>query len=727
MGKFLKVVGMILLSIVIVGGVAGYFFVKNFDLNKYKSFAEKIVEEQIGRKLVINGNASVGISLIPTIIVQDVELANAPWATEPQMIKVQSLELKFALLPLLKKQIVIDKIAIIQPQIFLETAKNGKNNWEFDKPVKNVDIEKVLEQKNVMLPEQKQELIETTKQESTNAGLAVLAGFAAKNVSIENGLVQINDQKSGTITKVEINDITMSANSFYEDINAAFDVVYDGQVIKGKTTLGPIDTLLSNKAPYPVNLTVMAMGLNVALNGTINDMMNDLSVMADVNVYNPAGNLGAPETTLKSFVEGNMKKVTADIKLLNVVTNVITGKVSADISGKIPLITADLRSDLINLETFNQNSSFAFVLPSLIGEAQASPLVPNTPVPYAEMLKVNAKADLDIKKLIIQPGMEANNVLLKANLQNGVLNVNPLQLNFGGGDIKADMSVDAAAQKIVLNALSQNMLLQNLHKEFMAAGKGDFGIISGGNTEIKVNLVANGETYRQLVQSLNGQAIVILNKSVVQTGSLSFISGNFLSQLLSVIPFTKKANQEVDVNCAVVRADLGGGKAVFPKGIALDSSQMNLVSNGTINLINDKIDFSVHPFSGKVVDTNVAQALSSFIKVKGTIEEPKIAIDDAQALKAIVGVATTGPAYLGSSLLLDADSAPCHTALAGTVYKDVFPAATGVQAMGQDVYKDTSKTVDDSVKVLKGTAKDAAKDLEGAAKDIINIFKNKRF
>lgn len=723
MTKFLKVTGIVLLGLILILGIGGYFFLKNFDLNKYKSYVSDIVEEQLGRKLAINGNASVGISLIPTIVVEDVELANAAWATAPEMVKVQRMEVKFALLPLLKKQIVIDKIAIVKPQIFLETSKDGKNNWDFEKPKGNEKTQQAAALAESVVPEEQKQVANAVKSDTDNSSMALLAGFAAKNVSIEDGLLEINNHKDGSSTKLEIKNVAFSADSFYEDLKASFDIVFDGNAIKGKTILGSLDTLLTNKKPYPFDLTVTALGINLAANGSVKNAMKEPSFVADVNVYNPAGNMDAPETTLKSYVEGDLKQVKAEIKLLNIVTNVITGEVTANISGKIPAITADLRSDLINLEKFNQQSSFAFEIPSFIATANASPLVPNTAVPYDVMTKVNAKVDLDVKKLVIQPAMEANNVLVKADLHNGVLKVNPMQMNFGGGDLKADLEVNAAAKKISFNALSQNMLLQNLHKEFEVAGKGDFGIVSGGSTELKINLTANGDTYRQLVQTLDGQAIVIINKSVVQTGALSFMSGNFISQILNALPFNKKANQEVNLNCAVVRADLGGGKVVFPNGIALDSSQLNLVSNGSINLINDKLDFSIHPFSGKVVDTNVAQAISSLIKVKGTIEDPKIALDDKQALKTIVGMAAAGPAYLGSQLVLDADSAPCHTALAGTSYKDVFPAPTGVKAAGQDAYKDTSKAVGDSVKAITGTAKDTAKELEGAAKDILNMFK----
>ena len=98
MRKFLKIAGIIVFGLIILIGVPGYYFVKNFDLNKYKSYASQLVEEQLGRKFAINGEASIGISLVPTLILEDVELANADWAANPQMVKIQRLELKFALM-----------------------------------------------------------------------------------------------------------------------------------------------------------------------------------------------------------------------------------------------------------------------------------------------------------------------------------------------------------------------------------------------------------------------------------------------------------------------------------------------------------------------------------------------------------------------------------------------------------------------------------------------------
>ena len=715
MKRLVKILGTVIFSLIIIIAIGGYLFVRNFDLNQYKSYVEDIVDKQLGRKLAINGNASVGISLIPTLVVEDVELSNAEWASQPQMAKIRRLEIKLSLLPLLHKQLVIDNVALIAPEVYLETSADGKNNWDFGNAASQVTAKTAVQN-------QKAAYIANQSAVKQNPATALLAGFAAKNVVVTDGLLQYADAKSGKTTQVAINAFRLAEESMNDDIKASFDVVFDGQTIKGKTVLGSLNALFNSEEPYPFDITATAYGIDLTALGTARDLFGSPTYAAEINVYNPAGNMNAPETTLKTSVVGTLENIEANIAALNIVNNLITGTVKADISGRIPSIDAVLASDKINLQNFSTNNNLAIEQSFLIGTAEASPLVPETKIPYDVLKQVNARLNLNVSKLIVNPGMTAENVSVKADLQNGILNVNPLRLNFGGGDIAGTLVVNADTQSLKLDATSSNILLQNLHEEFQAAGPGDFGVLSGGNTDIKISLSGRGDTYRQLVQSLNGQVIGIVNESVVQTGSVSFLTGNFVSQLLNMMPFMKDSNKKLALNCAVVRADLGGGKAVFPKGIALQSDILKLVSNGSINLVNDKIDFDVRPSAGKIVDTNAVQALSSFIKIKGTLEDPKITLDDKAALKSVVGVALSGPAYLGSTLV-NVDPAPCYTALQGTTYQNKFPAPTAAEKAATDVYNGADEAVDDSVKAVKDTVKGTAKELENTAKNILNMFK----
>lgn len=712
MKKFLKVMGIIIFSLVIVIAISGYYFIKNFDLNKYKSYAEQLVEEQLGRKFAINGEASIGISLVPTLVLEDVELANASWASNPQMLKVKKLELKFAILPLLDKKIVVDKAILINPEVYLEVSRAGEGNWDFS----------ALKAKKTAQYESSGFLIKSAMAAENEMGgktdLSALAGFVARQVSIDSGFVQYKDDTKKQVSEVVINEIDLSIPGVDEPITLAADVIFDGQNINAKATLGSLNLLLDGKKPFPVQLAGTAYGVDVKLIGSVGDMFGNVRYVAEADIYNPSGNFDAPETTLKAMVNGDMEKVAADISSLNIAGNVITGKVNANISSKIPAIIANLKSNKINLITLMANPKQAWDL-SVIGTAQAADMVPATAIPYNALKGINAKVQLAIADLIIDKAMEAKNVLADANLSGGILTVSKLRLDFGGGEIDANAVVNANTQSVALNALSKNILLQNLHKEFAVDNGGDFGILKGGATDLQINLSGTGDNYRQLVQGLNGQVIAIVNPSVVQTGSLNFMSGNILTEILNLINFKASKSKDLDLNCAVVRADLSGGRAVFPKGIAISSNQLSLVSDGNINLINDKLDFTLQPFSGKVTDSNVGQILSSFVKIKGTLQNPKIALDDKETIKAVVSMAATGgTTYLGSKLLLDGNASPCYTALIGTAYANKFPKPTGVDATAQKVYQGTTKTIETDLKALKNSAKDFLKAFKPIEKDL---------
>ena len=70
-------VGLVLLSVIIaVIYVSG-------NLNQHKNKIEKIVEEATGREMLIEGDLHLGLSLVPTVVVDGVSFSNAAWGTQP--------------------------------------------------------------------------------------------------------------------------------------------------------------------------------------------------------------------------------------------------------------------------------------------------------------------------------------------------------------------------------------------------------------------------------------------------------------------------------------------------------------------------------------------------------------------------------------------------------------------------------------------------------------------
>lgn len=702
--KFLKWLLLTILFVIIATAIAAYIFLKNFDLNKYKSTAEKIVYEQTGRRLTIAGDASLGISLIPTIVISDVSFANPEWAKNPQMIKISELELQFSIIPLLSKQIVIDKAVLKQPQIYFETAKDGRNSW-------NITLNSG-EKKTTS----SSWLIKDANAAETASPLGQLKDFVAKEVLIENGVINYLKHQNNSLTKLNINHITFNTDGITSPMNADWDVMFNDMELVGKGTFGSLAALFSVTGEYPANVDMKALGIKAVINAKIKNLMNDkLSAVFDYNIYNPAGNMNAPETTLIGKGNSTLTKINLDISQLNIINNVLKGKVSADISGTKPYISADLSGTTFNLGDFNTNKPTAYNF-ELINSANATAYVPNDKIPFELLKTANAKASLNLKKLIVDNNISLSDVALRIALVNGTMTIKPLDFKIGKGSVNLTSIINANNQSISLQGTSKDVLITDIAKQLQVTDQKSFGFISGGNTQTYFNVNGTGATYRTLVDNLNGQVIAVIESSKVQSGKLKFLTNSFINQLLQVLSIDTSKSENVDLKCAVVRADIKDGIATFPKGIAINSDKLDLVSNGTVNLRKDKLNLSVNAYRSGVAKVSLVQTMTNLFKISGTIQSPSIAIDQNGAIKTIAGAALSGGTLTGAQMLLDKDTAPCYTALQNTIYKDKFEKPTGVTNAAQKTYQGASATVDDGLNMVK----DSAKEIKDIGKNLIN-------
>jgi len=239
-----------------------------------------------------------------------------------------------------------------------------------------------------------------------------------------------------------------------------------------------------------------------------------------------------------------------------------------------------------------------------------------------------------------------------------------------------------------------------------------FSVLDGGLTDVYVNLVSNSDTYAGLIENLDGKAVVIVDKSKIFMGNASKLKGNIVSQLLNTLNIGKEEDDFM-MSCGVVRADFGDKKIKFPNGIVFNADKFTIVADGDVNLKNDKLNISIKPFAGKLTETNIAKALSSLVKLTGTIQKPKIGVDSSNAIKTIVGVTAGGPVYLGAQMLVESDGSPCYTALKGTGYETRFPEPKNVV---HSTSEDVGKILNDSVDSVKGATKEIMNLLSGGIK-----------
>ena len=188
----LKTVLLGVVGLIVVLVVAAVVVVKSIDVNKYKPLIAEQAKAATGRELTIRGNLDLQIGLSPAVVVKDVSLANAPWGSRPEMLKLGQFEVEVALLPLIFRQIQITRLILVQPDILLETDAKGTGNWVFGAPA--------------AAPSPKQPTGEKT----------ALPPVAVQKVRIEKGTLAYRDGKTKQTTTLALDRLDVEAKETHQ-------------------------------------------------------------------------------------------------------------------------------------------------------------------------------------------------------------------------------------------------------------------------------------------------------------------------------------------------------------------------------------------------------------------------------------------------------------------------------------------------------------------------------
>lgn len=101
------------------------------DWNRYKGDIGALVKRATGRDLLIAGDVRINVLPAPALVAHDVRLANLPGATAPDMMRLKSMEVRVALLPLLGGSVQVETVRLIEPAIEIEVFADGRSNLSF--------------------------------------------------------------------------------------------------------------------------------------------------------------------------------------------------------------------------------------------------------------------------------------------------------------------------------------------------------------------------------------------------------------------------------------------------------------------------------------------------------------------------------------------------------------------------------------------------------------------
>ena len=151
--RILFVIGFLLIALV----VAGVAVLSSMDFNQYKGLIAEQASDATGRKLIIDGELELNISLNPSVSVDGVSFANASWGSKPEMLTLERFAAEISLIPLLSGDIQVKRVVLYGADLLLETdglsvigeggidLREEKLNLYFDPRAKSASVVSVAE------------------------------------------------------------------------------------------------------------------------------------------------------------------------------------------------------------------------------------------------------------------------------------------------------------------------------------------------------------------------------------------------------------------------------------------------------------------------------------------------------------------------------------------------------------------------------------------------------
>jgi uncharacterized protein involved in outer membrane biogenesis len=246
--------GFAIVAILIIGLVAAAaVFLYTADYNRYKGLFADAITDATGRQVAIKGDLTLALSMPPELTVADVTLANASWGSQPQMAHVGQLRASVRILPLLKRDIDISDIRLIDTDLLFETGADGQSNWQF-----------------------------SHKPKSSTGGR--VRDVAVQQLDIENLAISMRSGEAGSpATQYKVDSLRLTRSSTDDSMTVALKGSSDGQSVALSGQTGPLKDLIAG-VRFPVALAGDVAGATVKLDGEIGNVLKleglDLTVQA---------------------------------------------------------------------------------------------------------------------------------------------------------------------------------------------------------------------------------------------------------------------------------------------------------------------------------------------------------------------------------------------------------------------------------------------------------------
>lgn len=606
MRRLLKFIGWAIGGLVLLIGLTGMaayiFATSDFVRAQIENHANAVS----GRKTKI-ARLSVDWGWTPHVHLDDVELSNTDWGKADHMFKAQEIEFDIRLWPLLHGDIVLPRLMLRKPELFLERNAQDESNWSpNESPVANTAVKQVQPQHRHQTP---------------------LIG----RLEIIDGQVGYIDQKRKLDLSGAVSTATGQAGAEPE-ARLSLKGRLEGQPLTLQFVGGSALMLRETDKPYPVDLEVAYGDTKLTVRGTIQDPFQYTGADLQLSLAGPdlseifplVGIPGPPTPPYR--ISGKLQRE-QDIWR---VTNVVWHAGESDLSGDVAIDQRGKPSHLM-AHLFSQHLAFADLAP-LVGatpgktgnvsrqQAQTEArletrgeLFPNVPLHVERLRAMNMDVSLDAKQVVAPSYLPVQSLMTRVQVANGRATVRPLNMGFGGGKVTGELSIDAATP-----GPTSRVNLRFDGVELAAFFRGSrFFDTTDGRLSGRVVLAGTGRSLAQVMDSADGD--------VVTTMAGGSVSGLLVSvadlQIASALVLYVTGDNRIPIRCAIGRLKFEHGPVVFDKTL-MDTEKSVLHLDGEVALQTQElqIKISADPKQFDLLD------LHSPVIIAGKIRSPSISL-----------------------------------------------------------------------------------------------------
>jgi uncharacterized protein involved in outer membrane biogenesis len=560
---------LIIALILVLVGTAIYMFLPFFiDEEQYRGTMETGLSFFLGRSVSLKGPITLTFSLTPTLILEDVRIANPSWASHPLFLKATRLEAQLALLPLIDRRLVIHRLFFDGVELHLEEGPDEKNNWTFGQDSTSSLPSEATSEPYVSVPEGGYGAIQRANISYRSYGEHGPEDPTQLTI-IEATILPLEDRFRTYVFRGTFRDVPFSlelaGGKLVDILNLKEPWPIDGALVVADTTLKAKGQLQdSDTDPY--------LEFTGSLSGHDLSALNAL-LQTDLPSYGPYELM-----TSLSLSEDNLRL--ADSRL-RVGDSDLAGQFIMDFKGDRTHFYSRLTGETLQTKDFQSSES----------ENDPAHGSPPSPESFAKQIGIE-DIDIDLELAVNNFLVDTQNfgkIALSAKLKEGSLSVAPFRAETYGGVLSGRLELDATdtAPELSAELTAQDWDYGQAFKDLAITGQ------IAGTTNLDVNLRGQGSSLEDFLDNTEfmlkaGPSNLVLDREdekVPMTIDINKVTVQATQGSTVKAMIKAKLDQraiEVGIETANL-AKLGAGTKQWPISLFARSDDMTVEIKGEIN------------------------------------------------------------------------------------------------------------------------------------------------